>query len=57
MLVKSSSRLVDVAIRAAKKVMEEHLKLVPAPQVELTRLGYDTALRGAIAMALPGQDN
>lgn len=40
-------------IQAAKKVMEEHLKLVPAPQVELSRLGYDTALRGAIAMALP----
>ena len=39
-------------IRAARQVMEEHLKLVPAPQVELSRLGYDTALRGAIAMAL-----
>jgi predicted NBD/HSP70 family sugar kinase len=39
-------------IQAAKKVMKEHLKLVPAPQVELSRLGYDTALRGAIAMAL-----
>ena len=39
-------------IGAAKKVMEEHLKLVPVPQVELSRLGYDTALRGAIAMAL-----
>lgn len=40
-------------IHAAKIVMEEHLKLVPAPQVELSRLGYDTALRGAIAMAFP----
>ena len=39
-------------IQAAKKVMEEHLKLVPAPQVELSRLGYDTAMQGAIAMAL-----
>jgi len=38
-------------IQAAKTVMEEHLKLVPAPQVELSYLGYDTALRGAIAMA------
>ena len=47
----------DHFIQTAKKVMEEHLKLVPAPQVELSRLGYDTALRGAIAMALPGQDN
>src|SRR5215207_1741590 len=44
-------------IHAARNVMEEYLKLVPAPQVELSRLGYDTALRGAIAMALPGQDN
>ena len=40
-------------ILAARNVMEERLKLVPAPQVELSRLGYDTALRGAIAMALP----
>ncbi|HJQ14442.1 MAG TPA: ROK family protein [Anaerolineales bacterium] len=39
-------------IHAAKKVMEEHLKLVPPPQVELSRLGYDTALRGAVSMAL-----
>jgi glucokinase len=39
-------------IDAAKKVMEDHLKLVPPPQVGLSRLGYDTALRGAIAMAL-----
>jgi len=40
-------------VQAAKKVMEDHLKLVPAPRVELSSLGYDTALRGAIAMALP----
>lgn len=38
-------------IDAARVVMEEHLRLVPAPQVELSRLGYDTALRGAITMA------
>ena len=43
-------------IEAAKQVMEEHLKLVPAPDVSLSHLGYDTALRGAIAMALPKQD-
>lgn len=43
-------------IRAAREVMEEHLKLVPAPQVVLSRLGYDTALRGAIALALPVKD-
>ena len=41
-------------IRRAQEVMEEHLKLVPPPQVALSNLGYDTALRGAIAMALPG---
>ena len=40
-------------IQAAKAVMEKHLKLVPIPQVELSDLGYDTALRGAIAMAMP----
>lgn len=40
-------------IRAAKQVMEEHLKLVPAPRVGLSQLGYDTALRGAITLALP----
>ena len=43
-------------VHAAKSVMEEHLKLVPAHQVELSHLGYATALRGAIAMALPGQE-
>jgi len=46
----------ETFINAAKQVMEEHLKLVPAPQVSLSNLGYDTALRGAIAMALPAQD-
>ncbi len=40
-------------IRRAREVMEEHLKLVPPPHVALSDLGYDTALRGAIAMALP----
>jgi glucokinase len=39
-------------ISQAREVMEAHLKLVPAPRVELSQLGYDTALRGAIAMAL-----
>jgi predicted NBD/HSP70 family sugar kinase len=41
-------------IGKARKVMEQHLKLVPPPQIALSDLGYDTALRGAIAMALPG---
>lgn len=43
-------------IHAAKEVMEEHLKLVPPPEVGLSQLGHDTALLGAIAMAIP-EDN
>ena len=43
-------------IQSATNVMKEHLKLVPAPQVGLSRLGYDTALRGAIAIALSDDD-
>jgi glucokinase len=41
-------------IHTARQVMEEHLRLVPAPQVTLSQLGYDTALLGAIALAMPG---
>ena len=33
-------------------VLAEHLRLVPVPRVRLTRLGTDTALRGAIALAM-----
>jgi predicted NBD/HSP70 family sugar kinase len=39
-------------IRAAREIMEDHLKIIPSPRVELSRLGYDTALQGAIALAL-----
>jgi predicted NBD/HSP70 family sugar kinase len=46
----------ETFIQAASNVMEEGLKLVPAPQVGLSHLGYDTALRGAIALALPEAD-
>lgn len=42
----------DRFISAAREVMEEYLRLVPAPAVELSRLGYDTALRGSIALAM-----
>lgn len=42
----------DAFINTARRVMEEHLRLVPSPRVDLSRLGYDTALRGAIALAL-----
>ena len=43
----------EIFIHKAQAVMDEHLKLVPAPEVALSSLGYDTALRGAIAMAVP----
>lgn len=41
-------------IDAASAVMVEHLKIVPAPEVCLSALGYDTALMGTIAMAIHG---
>lgn len=44
----------ELFLGRAREVMEAHLRLVPAPQVGLSRLGYDTALRGAIAIALSG---
>lgn len=47
----------ETFIQTARKVMEDHLKLVPAPEVTLSRLGYDTALRGAIALAMSAEHN
>jgi predicted NBD/HSP70 family sugar kinase len=41
---------------AARHVMEQRLKLVPAPQLRLSRLGYETALRGTIALAMRGAE-
>jgi predicted NBD/HSP70 family sugar kinase len=41
---------------AARRVMVERLKLVPAPEVRLSGLGYDTALLGALAVARLGID-
>ena len=38
----------------ARDVMEGHLRLVAAPVVCLSRLGYDTALMGAVAIAMEG---
>lgn len=38
----------------ARAVMKKHLKLVPAPKIHLTRLGYDTALVGAVYIAIHG---
>ncbi len=41
-------------IKAATRVTVEHLRIVPAPIVRLSRLGYDTALMGAISAAING---
>jgi predicted NBD/HSP70 family sugar kinase len=40
-----------VLIERATAVMRRHLRLVPAPAVRLSRLGYETALRGALVLA------
>ncbi len=40
----------------ARRVMATHLKLVPAPEVRLSQLGYDTALHGALLIARQGLD-
>ena len=39
---------------AAEQVMRAHLQLVPAPEVKLSSLGYDTALIGALVVARIG---
>ncbi len=44
-------------IQQAKQVMCDHLRLVPPPQISLSHLGYDTALIGAIAVAMRGLAN
>jgi predicted NBD/HSP70 family sugar kinase len=41
-------------IVSARRIMAERLQLVPAPEVRLSQLGYDTALRGAVAVAMRG---
>jgi glucokinase len=41
-------------LAVARQVMAEHLRLVPIPDIRLSELGYDTALRGAIAIARLG---
>lgn len=42
----------DRLILPACRIMETNLKLTPVPTVILSRLGYDTALLGAIALAI-----
>ncbi|HEX5322800.1 MAG TPA: ROK family protein, partial [Capsulimonadaceae bacterium] len=39
-------------LRTAESAMAENLKLVPPPEVQLSRLGYETALMGAVALAM-----
>jgi glucokinase len=41
-------------IGRAASVMADHLRIVPVPEVKLSSLGYDTALMGAIAIAIWG---
>ena len=44
----------ELLLAAARRVMADHLRLVPVPEVRLSELGYDTALHGAIAIARLG---
>ncbi len=44
----------EAFIQQARQVMQAHLALTPAPEVSLSRLGYDTALLGAITIARLG---
>lgn len=44
----------ETLLANARRVMEERLFLTPAPLLRLSRLGYDTALHGAITLARLG---
>jgi predicted NBD/HSP70 family sugar kinase len=46
----------DALLEQARRVMADHLRLVPAPVLRLSRLGYDTALLGAVELARRGQE-
>jgi len=43
-------------IHQARQVMEANLNLVPMPELRISTLGYDTALLGAVAVAIHGID-
>jgi predicted NBD/HSP70 family sugar kinase len=43
-------------IHQAHQVMEANLNLVPMPELRISTLGYDTALLGAVAVAIHGID-
>ena len=38
-------------LASARAVLETHLRLVPAPELRISQLGYDTGLLGALALA------
>jgi glucokinase len=44
----------DALLEQACRTMTDHLRLVPAPALRLSRLGYDTALLGAVELARQG---
>lgn len=48
--VGGGERLLDTA----RQVLRERLRLVPVPTLRLSRLGYETALRGALGIARRG---
>ena len=46
----------DMLLEQARQIMVSHLRLVPAPALRLSQLGYDTALLGAVELARRGHD-
>ena len=44
----------DKLLNTAKKVMKNRLNIIPSPEVRISNLGYDTALIGAIHIAMDG---
>jgi glucokinase len=44
----------EMLLQNAREVMARHLRIVPAPEIRLSRLGYDTALVGAVTVARSG---
>lgn len=46
----------EALVARAAEVMRANLRIIPAPVVGLSALGYDTALLGAVAAALRGTD-
>jgi predicted NBD/HSP70 family sugar kinase len=46
----------EAFISQARQVMQDHLRIVPAPDISLSHLGHDTTLMGAITIAIQGLD-